>query len=347
MKLAALLLAAVSASALAHDGRGLNSDSRQEVARHMRLAKKNAPLDVQPITGRTRRAKNKRQCRERQNTATPPASSEQAQPTQDSGKKDGGKKDGDKANTGNVVRVVIFGSRSRTHLSRRTSSGLRLRTVVTTGTTAATGEPTSSSATAGPNGRIEWLNCGLNDGGWHPPFVTINDVVTVDLNEAIQKPDSPFKACQDFVWAFQQYGNENGIPPIMLASFAMQESTCNPNTVGGNGEQGLMQITQDKCGGAPGGNCKDVAYNVRTGAEYFKGVLDSNGGDLLQSIANYNGWRVGMTYGDATAAQWNGNCFAQNNLDYLHQFLNGWCQNIDAYTHQPPLGQYFNLNACY
>ena len=31
----------------------------------------------------------------------------------------------------------------------------------------------------------------------------------------------------------------------------------------------------------------------------------------------------------------------------LHQFLNGWCQNIDAYTHQPPLGQYFNLNACY
>lgn len=75
----------------------------------MRLAKKNAPLDVQPITGRTRRAKNKRQCRERQNTATPPASSEQAQPTQDSGKKDGGKKDGDKANTGNVVRVVIFG----------------------------------------------------------------------------------------------------------------------------------------------------------------------------------------------------------------------------------------------
>ena len=62
----------------------------------------------------------------------------------------------------------------------------------------------------------------MNDGGWHPPFVTINDVVTVDLNEAIQKPNSPFKACQDFVWAFQQYGNENGIPPIMLASFAMQ-----------------------------------------------------------------------------------------------------------------------------
>lgn len=47
------------------------------------------------------------------------------------------------------------------------------------------------------------------------------------------------------------------VPPIMLASFAMQESSCNPATVGGAGEQGLMQITKDKCGSAPGGNCKD------------------------------------------------------------------------------------------
>ena len=37
----------------------------------------------------------------------------------------------------------------------------------------------------------------------------------------------------------------------------MQESGCNPNAVGGAGEQGLMQITKDKCGGAPGGNCQD------------------------------------------------------------------------------------------
>jgi len=48
-----------------------------------------------------------------------------------------------------------------------------------------------------------------------------------------------------------------GIPPIIMASFAMQESGCNPNTVGGGGEQGLMQITKEKCAGAPGGNCKD------------------------------------------------------------------------------------------
>jgi hypothetical protein len=43
------------------------------------------------------------------------------------------------------------------------------------------------------------------------------------------------------------------VPPILLASFAMQESTCNPSATGGNGEAGLMQIAQPNCGGAPGG----------------------------------------------------------------------------------------------
>ena len=37
----------------------------------------------------------------------------------------------------------------------------------------------------------------------------------------------------------------------------MQESSCIPTTAGGANEQGLMQITVDKCGGAPGGNCQD------------------------------------------------------------------------------------------
>lgn len=47
------------------------------------------------------------------------------------------------------------------------------------------------------------------------------------------------------------------VPSILIASIAMQESTCNPQTQGGAGEQGLMQLTQDKCGAAPNGDCKD------------------------------------------------------------------------------------------
>jgi membrane-bound lytic murein transglycosylase MltF len=52
------------------------------------------------------------------------------------------------------------------------------------------------------------------------------------------------------------------VPAILLASFAMQESSCNPNTVGGAGEQGLMQLTSDKCVGTPNGNCQDVVSHV-------------------------------------------------------------------------------------
>jgi len=48
------------------------------------------------------------------------------------------------------------------------------------------------------------------------------------------------------------------VPPILLAAIALQESSCNPYTVGGAGEQGLMQITPDKCDGAPGGDCMNV-----------------------------------------------------------------------------------------
>jgi len=36
------------------------------------------------------------------------------------------------------------------------------------------------------------------------------------------------------------------VPSILVASFAMQESGCNPQVEGQGGEQGMMQISQDK-----------------------------------------------------------------------------------------------------
>ena len=135
------------------------------------------------------------------------------------------------------------------------------------------------SAVSGPNGNIDWLNCGINNGGWNPPYVQISDLITQDLATALNSGNSPFTACSAFIDQFYQYGQQFNsesrifspflllspdicilylVPPIMLASFAMQESSCNPNTVGGAGEQGLMQLTVDKCGEAPGGNCQDV-----------------------------------------------------------------------------------------
>jgi len=202
------------------------------------------------------------------------------------------------------------------------------------------------TSTSGPNGNIDWLDCGINHGGWHPSHVAISDLITVGLSDAVKSPSSPFSACKPFISLFERHGHENGIPPIMLASFAMQESSCRPNTVGGAGEQGLMQLTKDKCGGAPGGNCKDPDFNIGTAAKFFKQTLNDVGGNVLVAVGKYNGWFPGMTYGDATAAGDTSCCRCQKNLDYLHQFLNGWCQNVDSYSSNHPLGKYWNLKKC-
>ncbi|KDR75231.1 hypothetical protein GALMADRAFT_1332852 [Galerina marginata CBS 339.88] len=200
---------------------------------------------------------------------------------------------------------------------------------------------------SGPNGHIDWLNCGFETShGWQPPFIRMQDVITQSLSSALKSPSSPFKACSNFVWIFEKYGNQFGVPAIILASFAMQESGCNPATVGGAGEQGLMQITQEKCVGAPGGNCRDPEFNIRTAAKFFAATLAANNGDVLASVGNYNGWHRGLTQWAAFAAGDTPCCRCQNNGDYLHQFFNGWCQNVNPYSHNPPLGKYFNLAKC-
>lgn len=49
-----------------------------------------------------------------------------------------------------------------------------------------------------------------------------------------------------------------------------------------------------------------------------------------------------MTADDAQAAKWQGNCHAQNNLDYLHQLFNGWCQGKAAYG----MGSWCKSSSC-
>ncbi|KAJ7282986.1 lysozyme-like protein [Mycena rebaudengoi] len=193
------------------------------------------------------------------------------------------------------------------------------------------GATSQITPTTGPNGAMYWLTCGIEAGGWNPPHVTVDELKVVDLTEALKSGDSPFKACAPYVGMFYKYAGQFGLKPIMLASFAMQESGCNPNTVGGGGEQGMMQLTQEKCGGAPGGNCKDPDFNIRTAARYFADVLNNN-------------WRQRLTVQKATAARYSACCRCQNNLDYIFQYVNGWCQNINAYAHS--LGKYHNLDVC-
>jgi len=193
------------------------------------------------------------------------------------------------------------------------------------------GATTKISKTAGPNGKMGWVNCGLTGGGWKPPRIKITDLVIKDIDEAMNS--GVFAPCKKYAYLFKKYGNQYGIPPMFVAAFAMQESTCNAYISNG----GLMQITSDKCGGAPGGKCNDPDFNVRVGTKYFADVLKESGGSVLQAIGAYNGWQPGMTVGEVL-----GKKHCQQNLDYLQQFVNGWLQGIEGYS----LGTYKNGGDC-
>jgi hypothetical protein len=88
-----------------------------------------------------------------------------------------------------------------------------------------------------------------------------------------------------------------------------------------------MQLTPDKCKGV---DCYDAGTNIMMGAKYFKSQVDQFNGNVLEAVGAYNGWSTDMSFSSATNLQW-GPC-AQNNLDYLNQFFNGWCLGTDGYS---------------
>jgi len=237
------------------------------------------------------------------------------------------------ANAGNAPKTTTSAAKSQV----TGSSGNTAETVQASGCGGPGAQPTPGKD-AGPNGAEWWLNCGVDsNGGWHPPTITADQVISKKLDDVID--GSVFSPCKAHLQYFNQYGKQYNIPPIMLASFALQESSCNANIKGGDGI-GLMQITSDKCGGAPGGNCADPSFNIKTGAAYFRTVVDSHNGNLVQSVGEYNGWDIGMTV--AKAKEMPGGCVTQRNLDYLHQLFNGWLQGVDG----SEMGTYNNLANC-
>lgn len=194
-----------------------------------------------------------------------------------------------------------------------------------------------------PNGAQNFLNCGVNGGGWTPPKgVTLNKLATVSIEHALAS-NNIWAPCKPYVSLFEKYGAAYNLPPILLAAFALQESTCQADTLGDNGGAfGLMQITQDKCGGQGASGCAEPDYNIKTAAKYFADTLSENGGDFLTALGAYNGWYVGLTYAAATAAASGDCCECQNNLDYLFQMVNGWMIGDTGYN----LGSVGNLDSC-
>jgi hypothetical protein len=61
---------------------------------------------------------------------------------------------------------------------------------------------------SGPNGHIDWLNCGIDGPGWSPAPVKLEDLVVVSLDSARHTTFSP---CSDQIIAtFNKYGEHLG-----------------------------------------------------------------------------------------------------------------------------------------
>ncbi|KAG9058535.1 hypothetical protein FS842_008832 [Serendipita sp. 407] len=208
----------------------------------------------------------------------------------------------------------------------------------------------TTTSTTGPNGSLFFLSCGISlsrrtRGKWDPPNITISDlVINVDFSSVEATKGTLFEPCAPYLDAFHNASAAIGVPPILFAAFAMQESGCNPDATGSGGTAGLLQLSTDKCKDV---NCYDPFTNIQIGAAYLQTLLSASP-NIVLAVGSWNGWFAGMTYADATAVRYT-DCYSQRNLDYLHQYFNGWLQGINAYGQSgigDRLGYYFNLDVC-
>lgn len=75
-----------------------------------------------------------------------------------------------------------------------------------------------------PSGRTRSLYSysGLDNGGWTPPFIHVNELIAADLSTVISRGNSPFEPCKPYVDRFYAIGSEFGIPPIRSFFFSLQ-----------------------------------------------------------------------------------------------------------------------------
>lgn len=130
----------------------------------------------------------------------------------------------------------------------------------------------------------------------------------------------------------------------------MQESSCNASA--GGPTPGLMQVS---CANYPDGQCTDsIQDNVDAGTNYLASQLVAAGGNAIRAFGSYNGWFTkgsglngdkGLTqhYPCSEEGQSNG---VPQNLDYLHQVMNGWLIGLDVYGDGSWIGTYKCQQSC-
>ncbi|KAJ5770902.1 uncharacterized protein N7511_002953 [Penicillium nucicola] len=211
----------------------------------------------------------------------------------------------------------------------------------------AKGATSDVTSTTGPNGSEDWLNTGLTTNGWNPPFLSINDIYHITLETFYNGIGAP---CQQYDTYFQSAASKYSVDPVFLAVIAMQESSCNADA--GGPTPGLMQVS---CENYPNGQCtSSIQDNVDAGTNYLSSQLDAAGGNAIKAFGSYNGWftsgsglngNKGLTRDYPCSEEGRANGEPQN-LDYLHQVMNGWLMGLDAYGDDSWIGIYKCDQSC-
>ena len=124
----------------------------------------------------------------------------------------------------------------------------------------------------------------------------------------------PAPAALPYVDIINMEAARNGLDPALVAAIIQNESSFDPNATSPMGARGLMQIMpsiwrdlnlNSACDGLhdPPANGEDCVYdpaaNVRTGAAYFKRLIDDFKGDAVMAIAAYNSGVAAVSLGVA------------------------------------------------
>ena len=94
----------------------------------------------------------------------------------------------------------------------------------------------------GPNGAEEWLNRGVVNKGWNPPFLSINNLTHISLDAYY---NGVGRSCKQYDQYFKSSGKKYNIDPAILAFLVMQQSSCNADA--GTATPGLMQCAPFNC----------------------------------------------------------------------------------------------------
>ena len=93
-----------------------------------------------------------------------------------------------------------------------------------------------------------------------------------------------------YEYIFRHEANVTGVDEDLILSVARTESKFNKYAVSGSGALGMMQIMPDtaKYQGLPLENLFMVHESVQFGANYIKGAIDTQRGDLTRALSAYN-----------------------------------------------------------